>query len=467
MKRLVLAAAVSLCGCFDFDSAYSSYCARVSCDGGVLGAGGGVVIFGGGTATAGGTAGGSTAGGSAAGGSAGGSVAGGTAGGTAGGSSAGGTAGGDAGGSTAGGSTAGGSTAGGSAGGSTAGGSSAGGSAAGGSAGGSTAGGAAIVDAGVQCVGVPFCVHRHTARNDARSSAVTVGEGLDDAIAIFTKLTTPRASNWVTHGPDGQPSMGTSRVFTVGFNPPIDVGGNSGTPGDFIFISESDQVNASLRRVIDGGTPLSRYGGTCQGQSVLANTFARRGNRVIVGGYNDGLCEVDLATGGTTLLQAEGTFPTNIFVNGIAITADGGIYWSTSDGFIGQLGRGRITAEIDVDGMTGIDCIDNGPVWASSYSGTVVKSVDDGGFELVTNVAETTYGMTVTPDGVFIGAFGGIFHSTRFTDGGFDRFILPLPATQRIYSLTGASGALHVAGNHGNFSSPDEAFFLTLIPRTQ
>lgn len=434
MKRLGLAvgvaAIVATSGCFNFDDAYANWCARNGCaDGGAMG---------------GGAAGGSSAGGSTAGGS-------------------------TAGGAAAGGSTAGGSTAGGLAGGTTAGGA-AGGSSAGGQAGGSAAGGSAIdagVDAGVQCIGQPFCIFRQTQRTDFKYSDALVGTTLTEAGAIFSKFNNPVGSIWVSHGADPTPSAGTARPFTAG-TPPFKIYG--GSTFDFIIISESTMTNARVQRIIDGGIPQVRYSGTCQGSSFFANTTVRDGNRVLIGGYNEGICELNLTTGATTLLQMPNVATPNEYVSALYVAPSGEVFWGTTDGYLGQLGVGRVSGQIDVDGIVGLDGTDITNLYAVSDQGVVVKREDDAGFSTVDNIlaiAGRAYSLKVTTDGVFVGSYGGITHKTRFTDGGFEFFGLPVDPNNRTYFINGGPGAIHVAGDEGSASNPSGAFFMSLIPRTQ
>lgn len=445
MKRLILASVVIVsAACFDFDGAYSQYCARNNnCGGG--GTGGGSSAVGGG----------STAGGSAA---AGGSV---TAGGTA---MAGGAA--TAGGAAAGGSaTAGGSTAGGSAGGEVAGGSAAGGSAV-------DAGiDAGVPDAGVQCIGQPFCIYRQTQRTNMTGMVyyadALVGTTLDEAVAIFSKFTSPTGALWVSHGNNPTPSPGSARPFAAG-TPPYKI--NGGSTFDFVFISESTMTNARVQRIIDGGIPQVRFSGTCQGSSFFANTAVRDGNRVLIGGYNEGLCELNLTTGQTTLLQMPNVASPNEYVSAIYVAPSGEIFWGTTDGFIGQLGIGRVTGQLDVDGIVGLDGTGLTNLYAVSDQGVVVKREEDAGFSNVANIlpiATRAYSLKVTSDGVFVGSYGGITHMDRFTDGGFEFFGLPVDPNNRTFFITGGPGAIHVAGDEGNAGNPSGAFFISLIPRTQ
>ncbi|MDP3499406.1 MAG: hypothetical protein Q8S33_03710 [Myxococcales bacterium] len=449
MKRVILASVVfvSAAACFDFDGAYDQYCARNNCDGGLNPSGGGL-------ATGGGAAGGSTAGGSTAGGS------------TAGGSTAGGST---AGGSTAGGSTAGGSTAGGAAGGSTAGG--AGGGAAGGSGGGMVVD-AGPVDAGVQCVGTPFCVHRHTQRLNMMAPPyfpdAIVGTSLDSAAAVFSRFSNPIGSLWVTHGNDPTPSAGSARPFGVGA-PGHKIFG--GTPFDFLVITETSLTTARIQRVIDGGIPQVRFsGGMCQGMPFFPNTYERDGNRVFIGGRHESICELNLMTGMTTMRQGENGNTGNVYVSDLYLTPGDELFWATTDGYIGKLGVGRITGEIDPDGIVGLDGIDGDNIWAVSDQSIFVTRGTDGGFDFVANTSALSsrcYSLKVTTDGIFAGCFGGIVHKTRFTDGGFEIFQLPVSPVQRIWQLSGGPEAIHLIGDEDNLSNPSSAFFFSLIPRTQ
>jgi hypothetical protein len=480
MKRVMVPCTVVLCtvACFDFDGSYTQYCSRNNCGAGTDGgntAGGNTA---GGNTAGGNTAGGNTAGGNTAGGNtAGGNAAGGNA---AGGNAAGGNAGGGnaaggnaAGGNAAGGNAAGGNAAGGNAaGGNAAGGNAAGGNAAGGNAGGGTGGGMAVDagqgDAGVQCVGEAFCIFRQTQRTDFKGADAIVGTRLDSAAAIFSKYSTPVGSIWVTHGSDPTPSSGNARPFSVG-SPGHSVFG--GTPFDFLVITETSMTNARIQRVIDGGLPQVRFSGTCQSTSFYANTYERTGNRVFIGGRNEAICELNLMTGQTMLVQPEnGNMGTTEYVNDLYVSPGDEVFWATSDGYIGKLGVGRITGQIDPTGIVGIDGIDANTIWAVGDQSIVATRGTDGGFDVVGNfnaLSGRSYSLKVTPDGIFIGAFGGVMHRTRFTDGGFELFQLPIDPIQRLYGISGGPEAIHVIGDEGSINNVSSAFFFSLIPRTR
>ncbi|MBL8922919.1 MAG: hypothetical protein JNJ54_28985 [Myxococcaceae bacterium] len=427
MRRLWLAVAVAATtvACFDFDGAYAGFCARAGCDGGMSGGG--------------------SSGGSAAGGSAGGSTAGGS----------------TAGGSTAGGSTAGGSTAGGS----TAGGSTAGGSMAGGSAGGSTAGGMAF-DAGLMCT-QPFCVFRHSVRTDVTGADAVIGGAIDDAAAIFSNYTA-RTSLWVTHGGTTPArGTGTARAFAsmaLGLRPPFDA--VDGTPFDSLIIAEADMTIARLMRIVDGGAPFVVYSGSncTAGNDVSVSAYDRRGDVVVVAGYDNGLCEIDLATSQRRLLSPEGmgsTYATDVY-----LSPGGDSYYTTTDGYVYKTGVGRVSPQLDPNGIDSIDGTSSDDIWVLTDQGIVATLMPDGGFDRVDDITQTTYSMKVTTDGIFVGAFGGVAYKTRFTDGGFDFWPLPMTdPTNRVFNITGQAGAIHISGNAG--ATPSEAFFLSLIPRTQ
>ncbi len=322
-------------------------------------------------------------------------------------------------------------------------------------------------DAGVQCVGAPFCIHRQTQRTDFKGADAIVGTTLDSAAAIFSRFSPMRSSIWVTHGNDPTPSPGSSRPFTVGA-PPFEIFG--GTPFDFVIITEADMTTARLQRVIDGGLPQVRFSGSCMGGSFLANAYERVGNRVILGGYDESLCELNLTTGQTTLLQAENGSMANRFVTDLYVSPGDEIFWGTSDGYIGKLGVGRITGQIDPDGIVGIDGIDGDNIWALTDQSIFVTRGTDGGFDFVANtsgIASRCYSLKVTTDGIFGGCFGGIVHKTRFTDGGFELFQLPIDPIQRLYGMSGGPEALHVIGDEGSINNVSSAFFFSLIPRTQ
>lgn len=410
-----------------------------------------------------GTGGGSPSGGGSAGGTSGG-MAGGTAGGVAGGTSggvAGGTAGGVAGGGAAGGAAGG--TAGGVSGGLAGGvaGGVSGGGAAGGTSGGTAGGGAP--DAGPVCAGTPFCVIRHTVRTDLRDAYSVVGETLTDGVGIFVRFTNPQQSSFVTHGPTAATSNGSSRVLS-GIGPNVQSFGGSGQ--DFLLITESNLITASVRRFVDGGIPQLRYDGMCAGSRVIASTLYRAGNRVLIGGYDPGLCELNLATGQTTLLQAEQVLSPAVFVTGIYAPGSEVLY-TTSDGYVNKLGVGRVSPLLDPVGMVGIGGTSGSDVWAIGDDGVIARRGADGGFSPFTQLPSRAYALEVTSDGVFVGTFGGLAHRTAYTDGGFETFALPAAPSHRVFGLSGGPGALHVVGNEGPFNTPTQAFFLTLQPRNQ
>lgn len=307
-------------------------------------------------------------------------------------------------------------------------------------------------------------MHRVTQRTDFKAPDALVGGGLDDAAAIFSRFTTPVGAVWVTHGPT---STGTATPYTVG-TPPFEA--VEGTPSDYVIVTESNLTIARVQHVVDGGVVRTFDMGTCQTGSFYASSLARLGNRVVVGGYDESLCEVNLATGARTLLQPA-TSSNNHFVNDVHLTTGGDVYWATSDGYVGRLGAGRITGQLDPSGVIGIDGVPGGPVWVVTDQGYVSVIQPDGGVggqQDYSGVLGRSYSLEVTNDGVFIGAFGGIGHRTRFTDGGFQLFPLPLPSSiVRAYQVAGAAGALHVSGDEGPISAPTDAWFFSLIPRTQ
>lgn len=323
-------------------------------------------------------------------------------------------------------------------------------------------------DAGVQCVGTPFCIHRQTQRTDFRGADALVGTTLDSANAVFSKFTTPVGALWVSHGNDPTPSAGSARPFGIGA-PPYEILG--GTPFDFLVITETNLTTARIQRVIDGGLPQVRFsGGMCQGMPFFPNTYERDGNRVFIGGRHESICELNLLTGMTTMRQAENGNTGNVYVSDLYLTPGDELFWATTDGYIGKLGVGRITGQIDPDGIVGLDGIDGDNIWAVSDQSIFVTRGTDGGFDFVANTSALSsrcYGLKVTTDGIFGGCFGGIVHKTRFTDGGFELFQLPIDPIQRLYQLSGGPEALHVIGDEGPINSISSAFFFSLIPRTQ
>lgn len=432
-QLVAVLAVASLTGCWNFDAAYDAYCARSGCDGGA-GAGGGLGPTGGGASTGG-------AGGSAGGGGGGASTGGG-----------GGQAGGSAGGGQAGGSAGGGQT--------------------GGGGGGQTGGGGGtVVDSGVPdagppvCEGTPFCVVRHTVRTDLKEAYSVIGQTLDDGVSVFVRFSNPQQASFVTHGPTPATSNGALRPVGAGIGPNVEAYGGRGQ--DFLLITESNLITARVQRFIDGGLPLVRYSGPCGGMRVIANALYRAGNRVIIGGYDPGLCELDLATGQTTLLQPEGSISPAVFVTDIFVTPAGEILYTTSDGYVNKFGEGRISPLLDPQGMVALDGTDGENVWALGDNGTITQRGVDGGFEQFAQLSSRAYALTVTSDGVFVGTFGGLAHRTAYTDGGFELFPMPADPTHRIFDISGGPGALHVVGTEGSFSNPNQAFFLTLQPRNR
>lgn len=323
-------------------------------------------------------------------------------------------------------------------------------------------------DAGVQCVGAPFCIHRQTQRTDFKGADAIVGTTLDSAAAIFSRFSPTRSSIWVTHGSDPTPSTGSSRPFTVG-TAPYEIFG--GTPFDFLVITETDLTTARIQRVIDGGLPQVRFsGGMCQGMPFFPNTYERDGNRVFIGGRHESICELNLMTGMTTMRQAENGNTGNVYVSDLYLSPGDELFWATTDGYIGKLGVGRITGQIDPDGIVGLDGIDGDNIWAVSDQSIFVTRGTDGGFDFVANTSALSsrcYSLKVTTDGIFGGCFGGIVHKTRFTDGGFELFQLPIDPTQRLYGMSGGPEAIHVIGDEGPINSVSSGFFFSLIPQTQ
>lgn len=413
MNRLVsLLALLPLGACFNFDAAYDTYCVNARCDAGASTGGG--TSSGGGSSSGGGT-----------------------------------TAGGTAGGSTAGGSTAGGSTAGG---------------AAGGSAGGSAGG---TVDAGVMCVGQPFCVHKFTARTDFKAGDAVVGDSLDLGYAFFSKYS-PDSTLFVEHGPGAN---GTGRML-ASLAPPLKIFG--GSANDFFVISRANLTTASIFQIVDAGFPSSFYSGTCMGQDFFANSYDRDviNNRLLIGGRNEGICALNLATRQTTILQPDTMASPIQYVEDLYAAPSGEIFYGTDDGYIGKQGVGRISRQLDPNGVIGVDGTSGNDVWAVTDQCLVATSMDDGGFDVIADlgsVASRCYSMKVTPDGVFIAAFGGVAYRTRFTDGGFDFFSgLPVDiSTARVWNISGGAGAIHLVGDDGPISSVNQAYFITLIPQTR
>jgi hypothetical protein len=315
------------------------------------------------------------------------------------------------------------------------------------------------------CTGTPFCVIRHTVRTDLKESYAVVGETLDDGIGIFVRYSTPATSAFVFHGPTPATSNGTLRPIGSGIGPYVEAHGGSGR--DFLLITESNLITARLQRFVDAGIPQVRYSGTCAGMDVIGNSFYRTGNRVIVGGYEPGLCELNLTTGQTTLLQPEGNASPAIFVTDVYVTPADEIYFSTSDGYVHRLGTGRVGGQLDSSGIIAVDGTASDDVWAVSDNGQIFQLGTDGGFSSVAALTSRAFALKVTSDGVFVGTFGGLAHRTAYTDGGFELFPMPADPTHRIFDISGGPGALHVVGTEGAFAAPNQAFFLTLQPRNQ
>lgn len=330
-----------------------------------------------------------------------------------------------------------------------------------------------MVDSGVPdagppvCTGTPFCVVRHTVRTDLKESYAVVGETLDDGVGIFVRFSNPATSAFVTHGPTPATSNGALRPIGSGIG--ASVGANGGSGQDFLLITETNLITARVQRFIDGGIPQVRYSGNCGtgGMRVIANALYRVGNRVIIGGYDPGLCELNLATGQTTLLQAEGSISPAVFVTDVFVTPGDEILYTTSDGHVNKFGVGRISPLIDAQGMVAIDGTDGDNVWALGDNGKIAWRVPDGGFEEFAALPSRAWAIKVTADGVFVGTFGGLAHRTAYTDGGFETFPMPADPTHRIFDVSGGSGALHVVGTEGGFSMPNQAFFITLQPRNR
>ncbi len=417
MKRAVLTLlGLSSAACFNFDAAYDTYCKNAHCDAG------------------------SAAGGSSGGGSAGG-------------------------GSTGGGTSAGGASGGGASGGSTGGGVVAGGSAGGGSAGGMT-------DAGVMC-GQPFCLHRATTRaGNLYFGDGVVGSSLNEAFGFFTRSATPAAVHIVEHDPNG---MGTGLTRPAPSAVPfVKVSGPSAK--DFFMISNSNVISAPVYHFVDGGLAgtVFRSGSTgCAGQDWFANSlsFDAVQNRLLVGGRNEGICSVNLAASNATTVLQPDTMAGSQYVDAVFASPGGSVFYGTDDGYVGKVGVGRISAQLDPEGIRGIDGTSESNIWMVSQQCRVFAPAADGGIDLIADLSgltSTCYSIAVTTNAVYIGAFEGILHRTRFTDGGFEFFQnLPTGAIPRFFNISAGPEAVHVVGDEGPASSPSQAFFYTLIPRTQ
>jgi hypothetical protein len=225
-------------------------------------------------------------------------------------------------------------------------------------------------------------------------------------------------------------------------------------------------VCSSDLRVVDGGIPQVRFSGTCgTGGFLSANALDRQGGRLVIGGDDDGLCELNIATNQFTMLQAPGSGSSRIA--DLYVAPGGEVFYVTTDGYIGKQGVGRITQQLDPNGMNAVDGLSGDDVWAIGDQGGIYTLGTDGGFQLFTMLPNPAYALRVTTDGVFVSTYGGLAYKTRFTDGGFDFWGIPVDPNNRPWQLTGGPGAIHVIGDEGPISNQNGVYYFTLIPQTR
>jgi hypothetical protein len=337
--------------------------------------------------------------------------------------------------------------------------------AAGGTAGGNTGGGVMAFDAGLRCANQAFCIFKQTQRQDFNVGIGVVGERLDEGLAVFSRyVMAPNATigaAFVSHSNTG---TGLASRITITNSPYVVAFG--GSARDVLLVTESNLTTAKLRQFIDGGIPQTLYSGDCAGTTISLNSFDRIGNRVIIGGSNDGLCELNLETRTTQVIQPEVSQSPNTFVNDVYVTPGNEIFWVSSDGYVSKFGVGRVSPPLDTnEGLLVIDGIDGDNVWALGANGVIAQRMTDGGFAEVAKLSTGGNSMKVTADGVFVGTRGGIAYKTRFTDGGFEVFRLPIDPNQTVADLSGGPGALHAVGFEG--SPAERGFFFSLQPRSE
>jgi hypothetical protein len=247
-----------------------------------------------------------------------------------------------------------------------------------------------------------------------------------------------------------------------------------GTPNDFYFFTNASLITAPLRRVEMGGLPVIVYQNVCGSTSFSPRSFVivDDGGVLLVGGNDEGICEVEVNTNTSRILQPEVAGGPGNDVNAIYKSPGDEIFFTTEDGYVFKVGVGRVSPQLDTTlaGMVAIDGLSGDDVWAIGRDGVVAWRVPDGGFEAFTNLNETLYDIKVTPEGIYVGAFGAIFYRTATTDGGFARYPLPtVGSVSRPYHLNAGPGYLHLVGDYGfnqPSGSPTGSFFITLRTRT-
>ena len=338
-----------------------------------------------------------------------------------------------------------------------------------------------MVDSGVPDAGLPpctqdFCLWRNTQRTDLWFGAGVMGDSLSNAAAIFkVRGTTPRAATFAHGGQTPGLTMGTL-VSMLGTGTEYgDLWFGRGTPDDYYFFTNSSLITAPIRRVQGGGLPVIVYQGTCGSTSFSPRSFAivDDGGVLLVGGNDEGICEVEVNTFTSRIIQPEVNNGPGNDVNAIYKSPGDEIFFTTEDGYVYKVGVGRVSPQLDTTapGMLDIDGLSGDDVWAVGRDGVVAWRVPDGGFEQFTNLNETLYGLEVTTEGVFVGGFGAIFYRTASTDGGFQRYPLPtVGSVSRPYHLKGGPGYLHVVGDYGfnpPSGNPSGSFFMTFRTRTR
>ncbi|MCA2981401.1 MAG: hypothetical protein INH41_01350 [Myxococcaceae bacterium] len=302
-----------------------------------------------------------------------------------------------------------------------------------------------------------------------------MGSSLTEAAAIFkVRGASPRA---VTLQHQQLGPAATTGIFRALLGMGVaygDLSAGKGRPDDFFFVTNASLTTAAIQRVQSGGLPGIVYDGTCGVTSIGARSFAIVGDGgvLLVGGNDEGLCEVEVNTNQSRVLQPEVQNGPGNDVTAIYQGADAGLFFTTEDGYVFKAGVGRVSPQLDTSsyGMVAIDGTAGGDIWAIGREGVVARLGDDGGFEPVATLGGPLYGVRVTPEGVYVTAYGALFLRTGTTDGGFSRVPLPtVGSVSRPYHLNAGPGYVHVSGDYGLFSSngiPAGAFFMTFRTRS-
>jgi hypothetical protein len=335
-------------------------------------------------------------------------------------------------------------------------------------------GGSAAGGGGAPACADDFCVVGFTLRPPPFNiNSGLLGDTLEGGLAFFTNFGSSNETIMLQHNPGATPTQGDGGSLGPLTYFPYTVG--VGIASDFFTLVGTDRVNAQLVRFVNrvGQTLWTGRTQACEGRDFSAFAVARRdANTLVLGGYNDSICLIDLTTRQTRLLRAASSNPSNQHVNQIWASPTGEIFWGSDDGYVSELDAGHVSDAYTTGtgwGVMGISGTSRDNVWALISTGDVLHREADGGFVPFAKLEETAYSIAVTPDGVFVGAFNGIFHKTAFTDGGFERYFLPPPISSlsRASRMCGGRGFLHVGGDFGSYSDPDGAFFFTLRPRNQ